>query len=422
VNQPTEWKTQPLGEWPIEIIDGDRSSRYPKRDEFLDEGVPFLNSTNFTDDCINTSSLNYISVEKADTIKKGRAKPLDLLMTTRGSIGKVALSPSSMPIALINAQMLIIRVDQSRLDPKFLFGVMRSKEFQTKLRNFASGSAQPQIPIRDLRQILLRAPPLPTQRRIAAILSAYDDLIENNTRRIAILEEMARRLYEEWFVHFRFPGHEGVKMVESEIGPVPEGWESTRLGDFASEVREAVDPSTVPLDTPYVGLEHIPRRSVTLSRWGDPASVESTKLKFRRGDVLFGKIRPYFHKVSIAPFDGICSSDTIVIRPTKQQSLSMVLCCTSSDRFVDHSSQTSQGTKMPRANWKVLTAYPLPTPTTNLLRQFNEFVDMIVAQTRNLMLRNTNLRTQRDLLLPKLISGEIDVSEIGEPMVEVAAE
>ena len=422
MNQPTEWKTQPLGEWPIEIIDGDRSSRYPKRDEFLDEGVPFLNSTNFTDDCINTSSLNYISVEKADTIKKGRAKPLDLLMTTRGSIGKVALSPSSMPIALINAQMLIIRVDQSRLDPKFLFGVMRSKEFQTKLRNFASGSAQPQIPIRDLRQILLRAPPLPTQRRIAAILSAYDDLIENNTRRIAILEEMARRLYEEWFVHFRFPGHEGVKMVESEIGPVPEGWESTRLGDFASEVREAVDPSTVPLDTPYVGLEHIPRRSVTLSRWGDPASVESTKLKFRRGDVLFGKIRPYFHKVSIAPFDGICSSDTIVIRPTKQQSLSMVLCCTSSDRFVDHSSQTSQGTKMPRANWKVLTAYPLPTPTTNLLRQFNEFVDMIVAQTRNLMLRNTNLRTQRDLLLPKLISGEIDVSEIGEPMVEVAAE
>lgn len=158
MNQLRDWTTKPLGDWPIEIIDGDRSSRYPKRDEFLDEGVPFFNSTNFVDDRLDTTSLNYISVEKWETIRKGRAKPQDILMTTRGSVGKVALVPNSIPVGLINAQMLIIRADQDQMDPKFLFGVLRSQDFQAKLRNFSSGSAQPQIPIRDLQQVPLSAP------------------------------------------------------------------------------------------------------------------------------------------------------------------------------------------------------------------------------------------------------------------------
>jgi len=158
-----------------------------------------------------------------------------------------------------------------------------------------------------LRSVSVVHPPLPTQRKIADILSAYDDLIENNTRRIAILEEMAQQLYQEWFVHFRYPGHENVPLVDSELGPIPEGWEVKRLGDIAREVRRSVDPSELDQETPYVGLEHIPRKSITLQEWGSIASVTSTKLKFCKGEILFGKIRPYFHKVIVAPFDGVTS-------------------------------------------------------------------------------------------------------------------
>src|SRR6266496_3527933 len=105
--------------------------------------------------------------------------------------------------------------------------------------------------------------PLPSiQRKIASILSAYDNLIENNTRRITILEEMARALYQEWFVKFRFPGHEQVKMVESEMGMIPEGWEPSPLGALASEVRRGVNPEVIDPETPYFGLEHLPRRSI----------------------------------------------------------------------------------------------------------------------------------------------------------------
>ncbi|TRZ52626.1 restriction endonuclease subunit S, partial [bacterium] len=202
------WALLPLHKLPIQIVDGDRSAKYPKRDDFQTEGVVFLNSTNIVGNRLSLSECNRIPEEKYEAIRKGRTRHLDIVMTTRGSIGKVALVKQRiLHRGLINAQMLLIRADAKTVDPTFLFYVTCSDRFQGELRNFASGSAQPQIPITDLRQVSVPVPPLPTQRKIATILSAYDDLIENNLWRIKILE-MAQNLYCEWFVKFRFPGHQ----------------------------------------------------------------------------------------------------------------------------------------------------------------------------------------------------------------------
>jgi type I restriction enzyme S subunit len=276
----------------------------------------------------------------------------------------------------------------------------------------SGGSAITNISQDSLASLQIPLPPLPTQRKIAAILSAYDDLIENNTRRIAILEDMAQAIYREWFVHFRFPGHEGVRMVESELGPVPEGWKVVKLGDIAQDVRRSIKPDQVDPDTPYVGLEHIPRKSIALADWSNANQIQSTKLIFKRGEILFGKIRPYFHKVVVAPIEGICSTDTIVILPKKAKHFALVLCCVSSEHFVDYATQTSQGTKMPRADWKVLVKYPIVLSPPVILSQFSEVVQDIVAQIHNLIFRNRNLRRTRDLLLPRLISGDLDVSRL----------
>lgn len=409
------WKQAVFGGLPLEIIDGDRSAKYPKRSEFTAAGVPFLNSTNIEAGRFDTTDLNFISHEKAASIMKGRARPGDIVMTTRGSIGKVALFPRHFPLGIINAQMLIVRSDPGQLSQSFLFNVMRGPEFQERLRSFSSGSAQPQIPIRDLRHIPLALPPLPIQQRIAAILSAYDDLIENNTRRIAILEEMARRLYEEWFVHFRFPGHE-----EAEFdGELPKGWHRVELGALVDDRRDAVQPDAVDPSTPYVGLEHIPRRSITLREWSEASTVQSTKLIFREDDILFGKIRPYFHKVVLAPLGGVTSSDTIVLRAYSRDHLALAALCASSDAFVDHATQTSNGTKMPRADWKVLKSYPVAQAEETLLARFNSFVLPLFATLKALNRKNANLRAQRDMLLPKLISGEIDVTD-AEELLEAA--
>ena len=151
---------------------------------------------------------------------------------------------------------------------------------------------------------------------IADILSAYDGLIENNRRRMALLEESARQLYQEWFFRLRFPGHEHTRITDG----VPEGWKPKCIGDLCTDLREIVCPQEAEPSTPYIGLEHIPRRSIALSEWGTAGSVISSKLRFRQGDILFGKIRPYFHKVGIAFTNGVTSSDTIVIRPNDSES------------------------------------------------------------------------------------------------------
>ena len=253
------------------------------------------------------------------------------------------------------------------------------------------------------------SPPFDTQQRIASILGAYDDLVEVNRRRIALLEEMARRLFEEWFVRFRFPGHEGHAMIETPEGPLPKGWEWRELGTLCSDEREVLDPADVEEETPYVGLEHLPRRSTTLRSWGRPVEVTSTKLQFKKGDVLFGKIRPYFHKVVFAPFDGICSSDAIVIRSKSPQYVALVLSVTSSDPFVAHAVATSNGTKMPRANWTVLTKTSVPVPPKVLLNRFNDTVLSWTELAALLNSANIRLAAVRNLLLPRLISGELSV-------------
>jgi type I restriction enzyme S subunit len=325
------------------------------------------------------------------------------------------LNSRKLPIAFmargrfwVNNHAHIVKAKKGIADDRFLIGWFA----QADIKGYITGAAQPKLSQSNLKRIVLSIPPLPTQRKIASVLSAYDDLIENNTRRIAILEEMAQRLYKEWFVNFRFPGHENAKFVDSPLGKIPEGWEPNCLGDLAKEVRRGVDPSQIDAETPYLGLEHLPRRSVTLGDWGRAAEVQSTKLAFKKGEIIFGKIRPYFHKVGVAPIDGVCSSDAIVVVPKSSDVFGTVLCCVSSDDFIRHATQTSQGTKMPRANWDVLVKYPLPTPPDRLLSDFNVIFTEIVSSLQLLMFKNRNLRTTRDLLLPKLISGQLDVEDL----------
>jgi len=273
-----------------------------------------------------------------------------------------------------------------------------------RLEQYDSGASNPTLNRNHIHTLPVKCPPWDTQRRIAAILSAYDDLIENNARRIQILEEMARMLYREWFGKFLCPAENDV--------PIPSGWRRAQVADIAYDTRESVDPSQLDPGTPYVGLEHIPRRSLGLSEWGRASDMNSTKLRFSKGDILFGKIRPYFHKVAVAPTDGVCSSDTIVIRPTSPEFYGLVVCCVSSDDFVQQSVQSSNGTKMPRANWGVMLKYPVVIPSKQQLEEFNATIVAFVDGITNLTYKNRNLRQTRDLLLPKLVSGEVDVSNL----------
>jgi len=335
-------------------------------------------------------------------------------------LGSAAFVPDA--ITCLHNQRLgkIVNLDTARLDRRFAYYIFNSRGFREAVKATASGSTVKHTAPGRICAYSFNLPPLPIQRRIASILGAYDDLIEVNRRRIAVLEEMARRLFDEWFVHFRFPGHEGHEMVETEQGRLPKGWTWAPFGTLCADVRDTVAPSEVDPATPYVGLEHIPRRSTTLDAWGRSDEVTSTKHRFQAGDILFGKIRPYFHKVAWAPFAGVCSSDAIVIRPKKPEIAGLVLAVASSDRFVATAVQTSNGTKMPRANWAVLERYPVPLPPTPLPAKASHAVGAWVRLAAALHAANARLAASRDLLLPRLISGDLAV-DAAEANLEQAA-
>ena len=396
---------QKIKDLPITIIDGDRSSRYPKRSEFRKKGILFLNTANIVQNRLDLTEANYVSLEKFDEIRKGRLQRYDIVMTTRGSIGKVALFDSNPPTGLINAQMLILRADGEILDQKFLFYQFCGDYFQIKLSNFASGSAQPQLPIVDLKEIEIKVPPLPTQHKIAAILGNYDDLIENNTRRIKILEEMAGTIYREWFVEFRFPGHGNVKMVESELGLIPQGWEKKGLGDVSLNFDRLRKPlsgrvrSTMQGEYPYYGAASI------LDHVNDYLFDGRYLLIGEDGSVITKDGRPVLQLVAGKFW---ANNHTHVVQGKSPISTNFLYLLMSNVAI----SSYITGTAQPKINQENLNRIPVVSPPRDLLERFDQIINPIYDDIVILDRKNMNLRKTRDMLLPKLISGEIDVSEL----------
>ena len=278
---------------------------------------------------------------------------------------------------------------------------------------YLTGTAQPKLSQTNLKSIKLSLPPTSVQRKITSILSAYDDLIENNTRRIKILEDIAQTLYQEWFVHFRFPGHENVPMVESPLGPIPKGWEIGEFGDIVENVKEKVKPGKHLGHLSYVPIDCIPRRSISLMEHKPYSEAKSSLIAFKQNDILFGAMRPYFHKVIFAPFDGITRQTCFVLRSKNSSSYPFDLFTAFQDSTVQYSSNRSTGSTIPYATWNhALAEMPIVRPPNLLIERFSDVVIPMLNSIRMMLEKNANLRQTRDLLLPKLISGEIDVSEL----------
>ena len=288
----------------------------------------------------------------------------DIVMCEGGEPGRCAIWKEFVPGMMIQKALHRIRPHEC-LDHRFLFYSFLHKGRIGSFAPLFTGATIKHLPREKLAKVEIAFPQLDVQRRIADILSAYDDLIENNRRRMALLEDAARQLYREWFVRLRFPGHEHTRITNG----VPEGWEQKTLGDLCDDVRETASPDQLEPDTPYIGLEHMPRRSISLSEWGRAEEVTSTKHRFRAGEILFGKIRPYFHKVGIAFVDGVASSDAIVMRPLTAELGSLALMVMSSDPFVANTAQSMrEGSKMPRADLKQMKQYVVTVPPQGLVR------------------------------------------------------
>ncbi len=227
-----------------EIIDGDRGKQYPQQHEFFDSGYClFLNTSNVTPNGFAFQSNQFITKQKSDSLRKGKLSRGDIVYTTRGTVGNAAFYSDSIPYEniRINSGMVILRPNPEIVDARFLYQILKSEYYRSYFKQFSTGSAQPQLPIKNLGKIELDIPSMDTQHRIADILSAYDDLIENNRQQIKLLEEAAQRLYQEWFVDLRFPGWESTEI----LGGLPKGW---KYGSI-QEISVCFDSDRIPLSS-----------------------------------------------------------------------------------------------------------------------------------------------------------------------------
>jgi type I restriction enzyme S subunit len=254
-----------------------------------------------------------------------------------------------------------------------------------------------------------------SRAKIAAILSAYDDLIEVNTRRIALLEEMARGLYREWFVYFRFPGHEGVRMVESAVGVVPEGWEVVKTGD-AIDVNP---PTKVPAEgvKPSVMMNGISPNTMLITEIGY-RSVSSGS-KFKNGDTLFARITPCLENgktafVQFLPTDDAvaCGSTEFIVLRSRTLCPEFVYLLARSDAFRDNAIKSMTGASgRQRVQEACFDRFLFAHPDQKTLTAFARFVSPLFRMVQLLADKNANLRRTRDLLLPRLVAGEVGVHE-----------
>ena len=355
------------------------------------------------------------------TAARKYAQPSDLLFCVRGSTtGRMNWADQEYAIG---RGIAAIRHRQEPMLQSLIRGAIEVN--LPELLNRATGSTFPNVSASQLAEI-----PYPNlskfeQRAIARILGTLDDKIELNRRMNETLEAMAQALFRSWFVDFdpvrakmagRDPGLPPAiaalfpdRMVNSELGQIPEGWKIGCLGDIAVSPRRGISPADLHDETPYIGLEHMPRRSIALADWETARKVTSNKSVFKKGQFLFGKLRPYFHKVGIAPVDGICSTDIVVVAPKEAEWSAFVLASISSPAFVAYTNQASTGTKMPRTSWANMSLYPLCLPSVSAAQAFQNAVQPMIDRIVSNIHKGRGLAALRNALLPKLLSCELSV-------------
>lgn len=372
-----------------------------------------IRTSNIKAGFIDYETVRYVE-EKTYKKWTRRSKPKygDVIFTREAPVGRVGRFTSLDNNFFLGQRIFHYRTNPKLLDWQFLAYILQSDAIQGWVHGIAFGATVPHIKVEDAEKLKIPCPPIHIQQKIARILSAYDDLIENNLKRIKLLEEMAQLTYEEWFVRLKFPGHEQA-VIDPETG-LPEGWRMAKLFEEVKLIKNSVLPENLNSTTRYIGLEHMPRKSITLSEYGVASDVSSLKTVVKKGDIVFGKIRPYFHKVGIALVDCISSTDAIVVKASHKME-GLILQVMFSNSFVSAATQSSNGTKMPRANWNVLKNYEFIIPAAHVLHKYADLSETIISSISNLVDQNQHLKEARDILLPRLMTGMIDVESLELP-------
>ena len=327
---------------------------------------------------------------------------------TRGNVSILAEQMTT------NQACCNIIVDNKFANYKFVYYWLKNSYY--KLRSLSSGIRN-NLNSEDIKKFEINLPSLPTQQKIAAVLSSLDDKIALNKKINAKLEAMAKRLYDYWFVQFDFPNEEG-KPYKSSGGKmeynatlkrdIPEGWEVKRLGDVISTSCERINTNDIK-NQYYVPIEVIPRNKMSFHETAALDKAATGLCSFKKRSILLSNRRVYFHKVCISPFDGITRDTVIIINPKQNDNLGFVYQIVNSNHFIDYATVHSYGSEQPVLSTPAVLNYRIIYPNCDLDMKYNQKIESFVS----LVLQNEHeiqkLTSMRDRLLPLLMNGQVEV-------------
>lgn len=385
--------------------------------------------------------LNADEARHVDSViyKKWMRNPLradDVIMTSEAPLGELAYLERDVDWVL-GQRLFAIRPRAGVLSGRYLYYALATQEVRERLIARSSGTTVLGIRQAELRKVEIPLLPFHEQLRVAHVLGAIDDRVDNLHQANSTLEAIAQALFKSWFVDFdqvraKAEGREPEGMdaataalfpsefEDSKLGPIPKGWHVDTLGKVSQNIRDQAKPKDLEPSTPYIGLEHMPRKSIALTDHGIAEGLASGKFWYRTNDILFGKLRPYFHKVGVAEGDGVCSTDILVVRPASSQWFGYAAMQFSSDAVVAYATQLSNGAKMPRTNWNDLTKYRIVLPPDKIAEAFDSIVRPIIARIHRNIGAARSLADLRDALLPRLISGKLRLPDAQALLEEVA--
>ena len=400
-----------------------------KSKDYTESGIPVIQGGNIVDQKFEWNNKLYVSEQKFNSLKRSHCRAGDLVFPKIGNrtVSSCTIVPvvEGHKIFLLSTNMMKVSVKPEIANLQYVYYYFCQKHIRQYIVSIAGGGAQPIFNLTTLKNFEIELPHLPLQRKIAGVLSAYDDLIENNTRRIEILEEMARSIYREWFVKFRFPGHEQVQMVDSGLGLIPEGWEIVSFTDIA-DILSGGTPKTripeywggdIPFFTPKDASSsfYVTETDKSITELG----LKKCNSKLYPQNTVFITARGTVGKAVLTAVDMAMNQSCFALKG--REDINQYFIFLTVNAYAAHLKQTASGATFDAIIIDNFRRLMVVKPPLNLLGNFGTLIQPFFEKILNLLNKNANLRQTRDLLLPRLISGEIDVENLDINTGSIAA-
>lgn len=401
-------------------------------------GVPLIATNCIKNDLLYPTfeNVRYVNRETYDNWFRGHPEPGDLIFVTKGSPGRTCMAPD--PVGFCIAQdMVALRADPSKVRSRYLFAALRSPEVQASIEQMHVGTLIPHFKKGDFDKLLIPVPDQAAQEFIGDFYFELSRKIDLNRRTNETLESLARSIFKSWFVDFdpvraKMEGRRPAgmdaetaamfpdRMQESEIGEIPAGWEVGTLGELLEQRVERCEASDETASRPYVPIDCISSRSLFLAESRPGPEAQSSLTRFYTGDLLFGAMRPYFHKVCIAPFEGTTRTTAFVLLPSRAEDFAFATLLLHHRDTIDYATRHSTGSTIPYAAWSnSLENMPVIVPNAEVRDAFDRVMRPVLDRIPAPHFENKTLADLRDTLLPKLLSGKLRIPD-AEKIVEAA--